>query len=122
MTEREMAPHKAMICIDGLVNHLLCPMQCHLNGVHISEVSKFLAETSNETTHAIELVDPFDATHLLIIPLQLSSVTSYFDIFSPIIADYEDEEIPKIHLTTEEPPWDPSTSEYSERETQMLDH
>ena len=24
------------ICIEGLDNHLLCPMQCHLNGVHIS--------------------------------------------------------------------------------------
>ena len=33
------------ILIDGLVNHLLCPMQCHPNGVHISEVHKFLAET-----------------------------------------------------------------------------
>ena len=29
------------IHIDGLVNHLLCPMQCWLNGVHISEVPKF---------------------------------------------------------------------------------
>jgi len=50
------------IHIDGLVNHLLCPMQCLLNGVHISEVPKFLAETPSETTHAIELVDPFEAT------------------------------------------------------------
>ena len=32
------------------------------------------------------------------------------------------EEIPKIHLTVEEPPWDPSTNEYSEQETQRLDH
>ena len=30
--------------------------------------------------------------------------------------------ISKIHLTAEDPPWDPSTSEYSERETQTLDH
>ena len=27
-----------------------------------------------------------------------------------------------IHLSVEEPPWDPSTSEYSEREIQMVDH
>ena len=66
------------ICIDGLVKHLLCPMQCCLNGVRISEVPKFLAESPSETTHAIELVHPFDATHLLIILLQLSRVTSYF--------------------------------------------
>ena len=36
------------ICIDGLVNHLLCPMQCYLNGVQINEVPKFLAETPSE--------------------------------------------------------------------------
>ena len=36
-----------------LENHLLCPMQCHRNNVHISEVPKFIAESSNATTHAI---------------------------------------------------------------------
>ena len=81
------------ICIDGLVNHLLCPMQCHLNGVHINDVPKFLAETPSETTHAIELVNPFDATHSLIILLQLSSVTSYFDVYSPSVTDNEGEDI-----------------------------
>ena len=40
----------------------------------------------------------------------------------PNIAEYKDENIPKIHLTAEEPPLDPSTSKYSEQETQMLDH
>ena len=85
--------------------------------MHISEVCKFLAEIPNETTHAIELVDPFDTAHPLIIPLQLSSATSYFDVYSTSIADYENEDIPMIHLTAEEPPWDPLTSEYSEKET-----
>ena len=45
------------ICIDGLVNHLLCPMQYHLNGVQINEVPKFFAETQSKRTHAIELVE-----------------------------------------------------------------
>ena len=43
-------------------------------------------------------------------------------MYSSTIIDYEDEEIPKILLTAEEPPWVPSTSEYSEQETWMLDH
>ena len=85
--------------------------------MHISEVPKFLAETPNETTNAIELVNPFDATHPLIIPFQLSGVISNFDVSLPSITEYEDEDIPKIHLIVEEPPWDPSTSEYSEQET-----
>ena len=110
------------VCIDGLVNHLWCPMQCYLNGVHISEVPMFLAETTSETTHAIELVDPFDAAHWLIIWLQLSSVTSYFDVYSPSITEYENEDFPKTQLTADKPPWDPPTCDYSEREYQMLDH
>ena len=87
---------------------------------HISEVPKFLASSPSKITYAIKLSDPFDAGHLLIILLQLSG-TSYFDVYSPSIGEY-DELITKIYLTAEEPPWDPSTSEYSQRETQMLDH
>ena len=35
---------------------------------------------------------------------------------------HENDDNPKILLTAEEPPWDLSTNEYSERETQMWDH
>ena len=63
-------------------------MQYHLNGVQINEVPKFLAETPSETTHAIELVDPFNATHPLLILFKLSSITSYFVVYSPSMAEY----------------------------------
>ena len=43
-------------------------------------------------------------------------------MFPPSIAEYEDEDIPKIHLTAKKPPWDPSTSKYSKQENLMLDH
>ena len=92
------------ICIDGLENHLLCPMQHCLNDVHINEFPKYLAESSSVSTNAIEITGPFDAAHLLIIPLQLSSVTSCFDVYSPSVAEYKNEDIPKIHLTAEKPP------------------
>ena len=49
-------------------------------------------------------------------------MTSYFDVYSLSVAEYENEEISKIHLTAEEPPLDPSTNEYSARQTQVLDH
>ena len=38
------------------------------------------------------------------------------------VAEYENEDIPKIHLTAEESPWKPSRSYYSERETWMIDN
>ena len=92
-----------------------------MNGVHVSEVSNFLAEMS-EITHAIELVNPFDAAHPLIILFQLSSITSYFEVYSPSVTEYENKNIQKIHLNAEEPTWSPSPSEYLERETQMINH
>ena len=103
------------ISIDGLNNPLLCLIQCHLNGVLIIEVPKFLAERPTVTTHAIELTDLIDASHSLIVPLQLSCMTSYFDVHSPSIAEYD-----SFHCW--EPSRDPSTNEYSEKETQMIDH
>ena len=87
-----------------------------------NEVPKFLAETPSERTRVTDFVDPFDAAHPFIIPLKLSGITSYFDVFSPTVTEYESEAIPKIHLIEEERPLDPSTNEYSEQETQMLDH
>ena len=44
--------------------------------------------------------------------LDWSSVTSYFDVYFPSVIEYENEDVPKFHLTAEERPWDPSTSEY----------
>ena len=91
------------IHIDDLVNHLLCSMQCHLNGVKINEVLKFLNENPSETTHAIELVNPFDMeTHYYFATVQF--VTSDFDVYSPSITEYENNDIPKIHLTAKKTP------------------
>ena len=73
--------------LNGLKNNLLCTMQCHLNGVHIGEVPKILADRPSETSHAIQVIDPFDAAHELTIPLQKNSVTSYFNMYSLIIAE-----------------------------------
>ena len=67
----------------GLNHHLLCPMQCCMNGVLIDEVPTFLAPVPSETMHAIQIENPFDATHPIIIPLKLSRVTVYFEVRKP---------------------------------------
>ena len=92
-------------------------MWCHLNGVHISEAPTFLTYCLSESTYAIQVIDPFNVAHSLIIPLQLSS-----DVYSPSIAEYDNKVVPRIHLTDKEPPWDPSTEEYSKHETHISDH
>ena len=76
------------IHMNGLDSYLLCPIQYHLYGVHTSEAPKLLDESPSVTTHAIKLADHFSTTHPLIIPLQLTSVTSYFDVHYPSEAEY----------------------------------
>ena len=56
------------------------------------------------------------------LPLQLSSLTSYFHVYAPNVAEDENKATPKTHLIVEEPLWDPSTKEYSEHDTHTLDH
>ena len=89
------------ICINGLKTTLLCPMQCHLNGVHVSEVPKFLAESTSVTTYALELIYSLNAASMLIIPHQLSRVTTYLDLYTLNLTGYANENIPNIYLTAE---------------------
>ena len=50
--------------------------------VWISVIPRFLADSLIETAHEIQLVDPSNAANPLIILLQLSGITSYFDACS----------------------------------------
>ena len=88
-----------------LDHHLLCPMQCHVNGVLIDKVPKFLVPIPSETTHDIHIENPFDATYPIIIPLKLSRVTSYFEVRKPTQEEYKDRNILKIELIVEASPW-----------------
>ena len=106
-----------VIQISGLANHLFCPMQCHLHGVQISKVLKFLADSPSVSTDALQVTDYLNAAHPLMISLQLQEITSYFDVHSQSITENDNEDIPKIHFTADKPPWDPSTEEYSERDS-----
>ena len=91
----------------GIDHHLHCPKQYHVHGVLIYEVSKFLAPIPSETMHAIQLENSFYATHPIIISLHLNRVTSYFKARTPTWEEYEVQNILKIELVPEAPPWDP---------------
>ena len=88
----------------GLDQHLLCTMQCHVNGVLINKVPMFLVPVPSETMHAIQLENLFGATNPIIIPLKLNRVTSYFKVRKPTQDEYEDQNILKIELMVEAPP------------------
>ena len=69
--------------------------------------------------NAIELENPFDATHSIIISLKLSRVIRYFEVRKPTQEEYEDQNILKIKLMVEAPEWD-SSSVYSHQEQSMF--
>ena len=95
-------------------------MQCHMNGVLFDKVPKFMAPIRTETTHAILLENSFDATNPIIIPMKLNGVTSYFEMRTP--EEYKDQNILKIELTAEAPPWDLSSPQFSRQEQNIFDY
>ena len=70
----------------------------------------------------IDIMILLDATHPIITPLQLTTVTSYFDMRKSILKEYEDKDILKTELMAEAPPWDPSSPEFSRQEQSMIDY
>ena len=67
-----------VIEMKDLHHHSLCHMQCHMNSVLIDEVQKFLTPIPSEAIYDVQIVNPFDATQPIIIPLKVTRVTSYF--------------------------------------------
>ena len=67
-----------------------------MKGVLIDEVPKFLAPVPSEIMHAIQLENPFDAIHQIIIPLKINGVAIYFNVRTQTQEEYEDQSILKI--------------------------
>ena len=73
------------------------PKQCCMNSVIIDKVLKSLASIPSEITNAIQVVNPFNATNPITIPLKLNIVTSSFDMRKATWEKHEDEDNPKIN-------------------------
>ena len=91
-----------------------------MNGVVIDEMPRFLALNPSENMHVIDVCHPFDANHLMIIPLSITIVTSYKDMKKLTQEVYKDTVIPEIYLTAEASPWELSGSEFLQMEQSML--
>ena len=71
--------------------------------MEINKVPQFLMMNPTTSSHSIMIADPTSAVHLSTIPLQLEIVASYFEHSLPTSAEYENEEIPHLELTTANP-------------------
>ncbi len=93
-----------------------------LIGTTVNECTKFMLYSPAEDDHVLLVHEPNGCSPPLTIPLSLDGVTSYFEARCPSLVEYEDENIPKYHLTSKSPPWDPSTTLYSSQEDGMVDY
>ena len=61
--------------IPTMENNLLCPMQMRVNGVSVNDTPKFLVDSPDETTHAIQVEDDGDT---ITVPLALQAQQTRF--------------------------------------------
>ena len=108
------------IYVEHLDHHLLCPMQCRMSGVGIDETPKFLQRNPTELSHAIVLDEP-EEDKQLIIPLSIMGVSSFFTCRKPTRPEYDNDDIPRIHVTVKAPDWDLSDREFAQREEVISD-
>jgi hypothetical protein len=112
--------HQAIYCRQ-MDNHLICPMQCRVNGVVINDTPKMCAPNPDDSTHSIEVADPLGQDATLHITLILRGVASCFCVRKPSTVEFEDEDIPKLNMTYESPKWDPSDPDWAAQEASMTD-
>ena len=84
-------------------NHLVCPMQCRVNGVVENDTPKIFVEHPTDQSHAIVVNDLMDSENTLVIPLELSGVTSRLSVRTPTLQEFEDDNNPRIIMTGESP-------------------
>lgn len=112
--------HQAIL-IPDLQHNLLCPMQLRDNGILVNDEPKYLMANAEENHHAITIQNHvMEDGEVFRIPLSLHGVTSYFTTRKPSKEEFEStpDEL-CIDLTAESPPWDPTTTRFSEQESAM---
>ena len=62
-----------------------------MNGVLIDDIPQFLAPVPCVTTNVKQIMNPFNATHSIIITLKPTRVTSYFDVRKSIQEVYAED-------------------------------
>lgn len=115
-----LVSHQAINC-HLMDNHLICPMQCCINGVVINDTPKFCVRNPDDLVHAIEFDDPIDPDATLHILLLLCSAISCFNVRCPNRDKFEDEDIPKINMMYKSPEWDPANPDWAEQSASTMD-
>jgi hypothetical protein len=110
------------IHIPHLDHHLFCPMQCRVNDVTVNDLPNFLAANPTDQMHALTMTDLDNPLQLVILPLTLKGVTSMLNVRTVTINEFNSQDYPRLHLTSETLTWDPTTNLYEQQENAMIDY
>ncbi len=110
------------IYIPHLDHHLLCMMQCRVNGVTINNLPKFLAANPTDQMHALTINDPDNPLQPVILLLTLRGVMLLFNMRTVTINEFNNQDYPRLHLTSETLTWDPANTLYEQQENAMIDY
>ncbi len=110
------------IHIPHLDHHLLCPMQCCVNDVTVNNLPKFLAANPTDQMHALTINDPNNPLQPVILPLTLRGVMSLLNVRTVTIDEFNSQDYPRLHLTSETLTWDSTTTLYEQQENAMMDY
>jgi hypothetical protein len=102
----------------SLSHNLLSTMQMILHNVIVNETPKFQSLNPTKLSHSIS-VKGDNVEDVLIIPLELHGVVSYFPTFKPTQLEFET--CDRYELTYESTEYDPSATTFHDQEAGMVD-
>jgi hypothetical protein len=97
-------------------------MQCCVNNVIVNNQPKFLVANPTDQTHALTINDPSNPLQLVILPVTLRGVTLLLHVRTVTIDEFNSQDYPRLHLTSETLTWDPMTNLYEQQENAMIDY
>ncbi len=81
-----------------------------------------MAANPTDQTHALTITNPDNPLQLVILPLTLRGVTLLLNMRTVNIDEFNSQDYPRLHLTSETLTWDPTTNLYEQQENAMMDY
>ena len=114
-----MVVHQAVHMPD-LNHHLLCPLQCNVNGVKGNDCPRNSCVDPADTTNSIMASNKNGDEAILLFALRV--VTSVMNVLPFSNTEYDEQEFTMIKLTPKELTWDPSVYVFEDQDNATVNH
>ncbi len=93
-----------------------------MNDVTVNDLPKFLAANPTDQMHALTINDSNNPLQLAILPLTLRGVALLLNVRTVTIDEFNSQDYPQLHLTSEILTCDPTTTLYEQQVNAMMDY